>query len=155
MHQENRYFELFVSGNYLRLTIIKHQFPNAQDDWDKNILDVKVSVKSGAFLGELDTIFMTTDFESFKQQLRNLYINLNGTATFSGYEHSDMIKLRGNGLGHLNVECQLTESNIPLNELKFELDLDQTFLPSIINQINLITKEFPIIGDFSKIKNEY
>lgn len=155
MDQEFLFFELKDSGNSLRLTVLKPSYPTSVEDWDKNYLDVKITANTGAFSGEFNTNFMTTDFENFKQQLRRLYDNLKGTANFGGYEHSDMIKVTGDGIGHLNAECKLLESSIPLNELTFELSFDQTYLPNIIDQLNQITREHPIIGDNSRITNEY
>ena len=98
---------------------------------------------------------MTTDFESFKQQLRRVYNSLKGSANFHCLEHYVNIVVTGDGIGHLNAKCTVTESTFPLNELTFELEFDQTYLPNIINQLNRITRTNPITGDFSQLRNEY
>lgn len=155
MEQEPVFFELTDSGNFLRITVLNQSYTNASDNWDKNWINCRIQAKSGAFSGTFDAQFMTTDFESFKQQLRRVYESLKGTANFHCLDDYVNIIVTGDGIGHLKAKCTLMESNIPLNELTFELEFDQTYLPDIISQLNNITRTFPIIGDFSKLRNEY
>lgn len=155
MEQEPTFFELSDPGNFLRVTVLGLSHPNATDDWDRNWINCRFEAKSGGFTGNFEGTLMTTDIESFKQQLKRVYSSLKGTANLESLENYLSIVLTGDGIGHLEARCTLRESNLPLNELTFELEFDQTFLPNIMNQLNNITRTFPITGNFSSLKNEY
>jgi len=147
MTEENIYFEISESGNFIRIELIKQSNPNAELDWDKNWLKGLVKVKAGGFSGEFKADFMTVDFVSFKNELTKLYDKLNGIATFSTLESQVEIKIVGDGIGHLNAECEVMDYAGIGNKLEFEINFDQTHIPKIINQLEKITNRFPKIGD--------
>lgn len=155
MKEENSIkIEFKDSGNFLRITPIGLNFPNAELDWDRNWLTANIEFYSGSFHGAFQGDFMTVDFEIFKQELRQLYKSLTGTANFNCDDRYVMIKMEGDGLGHLLTNCQLSDDGGISRKIEFKLQLDQTQLPDLINSLNNLTKEFPIRGNF-QIKNEY
>jgi hypothetical protein len=155
MDQGLTFFELSDSGDFLRITVLNKSHPNAESEWDQNWVNCRIETKSGAFSGLFEGALMTTAFERFKQELRQLYDTLEGTANFHSYDDYATIVATGDGIGHVNAKCTLRDSHVPLNELTFELALDQTFLPHIINQLNNITRTYPIIGNIGERKNVY
>ena len=129
-------------------------FPKAENDWDKNMISAKIIVKTNAFCGEYEAELMTVDFEKFKQELRLLYQELDGHASFECLEHYLSIQVQGDGLGHFTADCIANEKPwINDSELRCKFYFDQTQINDLVYQLDLITKEFPIVGDF-KIKNE-
>jgi hypothetical protein len=96
---------------------------------------------------------MTTDFELFKRQLKTLYTDLNGTATFKPLEEQLTLDIKGDGIGHFEADCVATPQPHTGESLSLSFSFDQTSLPNLINQLDIITKSFPINGDFL-IKNE-
>ena len=148
------YFELFDSGNLVRLEpieLIKHQ---SEHDWDKNWIKTKVTVRGGKFSDQYIGNIMTVNFEKFKQELVKLYDNLGGTATFHDLEGFLKLKINGDGLGHFEVNVKACDQpGIYGSELTFSLAFDQTELKTLANQLHTITRQFPIIGEFN-IKNE-
>jgi len=64
-----------------------------------------------------------------------------------------VLNIKGDGLGHFEVECATTDKPGNGGTLSFSLSFDQTELPRLINELDKITKAFPIKGDFN-IKNE-
>jgi hypothetical protein len=147
MTEENIYFEISESGNFIRIELIKQSNPNAEMDWDANWIKGFVKVKAGVFSGEFKAEFMTVDFVSFKIELEKLYDKLNGIATFNTLESQIEIKIIGDGIGHLNAECEVMDFGANGNKLMFEINFDQTHIPKILNQLEKIINKFPKIGE--------
>lgn len=148
------YFELFDAGDIVRLEPLELIKYDSDLDWDKNWIKTKVTVKGGKFSGQYSGDFMTVDFEKFKQELSRLYNDLKGTANFNDLEGYLELKIIGDGIGHFEVNVKACDQpGVNASELTFTMTFDQTELKELVNQLNRITKKFPIVGDF-KIKNE-
>ena len=146
-------FEIFNSGDFIRIEEIKTSFHDAEMDWDKNWLLAKIAIKAGSFSGQFNANFMTTDFEMLKRDLKNLNINFSGTAHFEPLENQVSLKISGDGLGHFDVNCTAIDESGCGVKLIFTLNFDQTELSRLINELEIITKSFPIKGDL-RITNE-
>jgi hypothetical protein len=149
----NTYFEIANEGDIIRIEPLSLTFPKAQLDWDRNWIKTKVTVKGGVFGGQFVAEFMTTDFEIFKRQLKNLDNDFNATATFEPLEQQLVLKIKGDGLGHFEVDCEATPEPHLGQTLIFSINFDQTQIKEYVRQLDTITKAFPIDGDF-KIHNE-
>ena len=145
------YFEIRENDNYIRLEPIEYLYSNSIHDWDKNCIQTKVSVKGGQFSGEYFADLMTTDFESIKQELRELYNNLNGKLLFNDLEYFLEIVISGNGLGHFIAEVTTNDrgSELSTSKLTFYLEFDQTQINDLVKQKDLITRAFPITDDLN------
>ena len=147
-------FEIFDSGNLVRLEPIELIKYDSGLDWDRNLVKTKVTLKGGKFSGQYVGDFMTVDFEKFKQELSKLYDNLNWTANFIDLEGYLNLKIIGDGLGHFEVNVLACgQPGIDGSQLTFKMSFDQTQIKELVYQLDLITKEYPITGDF-RIKNE-
>lgn len=146
MSEEKTYFEISESGNLIRIQLIGLNQPNAELDWDKNWIRGIVKVNAGAFSGEFKADFMTTDFMNFKNELAKLYEKLNGIATFYTLEEQVLVKVVGDGIGHLKADCVVMDNVGIGNRLEFEIDFDQSQIPKILNELERITAKFPQIG---------
>ncbi|MBI5540796.1 MAG: hypothetical protein HY951_12100 [Bacteroidia bacterium] len=153
MTQQDLFFEISDSVNFVRLEPIALVRENSQLDWDNNWIKTKVIVNCGAFSGQFVADFMTVDFEKFKQEFELLYSNFKGSAIFSGLEKQLELNILGDGLGHFEVNVKASDKPNEGNELTFLLSFDQTQIKELIWQLDTITKRFPIVGDF-KIKNK-
>ena len=141
-------FEMFGSGDFVRLEPIELINYNSDLDWDKNWIRTKVTVKGGNFSGQYVGDFMTVDFERFKQELSKLYDNLNFSASFNTIEGYLDLKIIGNGLGHFEVNVLACDQpGIDESQLKFKMSFDQTQIKDLVYQLDLITKKYPIVGD--------
>lgn len=146
INENSTYFEISESGNSIRIELVDYNYANAVSDWDKNWVHGIVNVKAGAFNGEFKADFMTLDFEVFKTELEKLYENLNGIATFHTLEEQVVVKVTGDGIGHLKADCVVMDYAGMGNRLAFEIDFDQTHVPEILNQLNGIVTKFPRVG---------
>ena len=147
MTEENTYFEISESGNFIRIELLKLSHLNAEMDWDANWIKGFVKVKAGGFNGEFNAEFMTVDFISFKTELTKLYDKLNGIASFQTLENQVDIKIKGDGIGHLNAECEVMDFAGMGNKLIFEINFDQTHIPKLLNELGKIISKFPKIGE--------
>jgi hypothetical protein len=140
------YFEIKEGSDFVRVEVLKQNFPDAELDWDKNSVSCWVSAKAGLFSGKFKADLMTTDFKIFKKELEILYEKLDQGATFEGYEYQVTVRIKGDGIGHLHAKCWLMDHVGIGNELKSELNFDQTELPKLIEQLEKITTKFKVFG---------
>lgn len=149
INDDSTFFEISDNGNLIRIELVKYNHPNAELDWDKNWVCGIVNVKAGAFSGEFQADFMTLDFVVFKNEMEKLYDKLNGIATFHTMEEQVLIKITGDGIGHLKADCVVMDYTGIGNCLKFDVEFDQTHIPGILNQLNRIINKFPKVGELN------
>jgi hypothetical protein len=148
-------FEIKNGGDFIRINAIGLLLPNADLTWDRNWIDTNIEVNVSPFRGKYRASLMTVDFEKFKQELKRIYKDLNGVTMFDSLEGDIEIKINGDGLGHFTASCIARDTTTPDgSQLEFSLTFDQTQIPGLINQLDEITKQFPIIGDEFRIRNE-
>lgn len=146
------YFEIFDTGNFIGFEPLTLNFSNAENEWDRNWVQTKVTIKGDTFSGEYIADFMTVDFEMLKREVKLLDDDFNGSVTFQPLEQGLSLNIKGDGLGHFEVGCTAKPPNTS-EILSFSMNFDQTSLSGLINQLDKITKAFPIDGNF-RIKNE-
>ena len=147
------YLEFADAGNVIRIEPIALTFPKATLDWDRNWVKTNVTVKCGVFSGQFVAEFLTTDFEIFRRQLKKLDNDFNASATFEPLEQQLVLKIKGDGLGHFEIDCEATPQSHLEQKLTFSMNFDQTQIKEYVRQLDRITKAFPIDGDF-KLHNE-
>ncbi len=146
-------FEICDEDDFIRLEPIQVYDNTSQLDWDRNCIRTKVTVNGGVFSGQFMADFMTTDFELFKRQIRNLETDFKGTAKLEPLERQLILNISGDGLGHFEVKCSASDEPVYGGTLSFILSFDQTELAKLIIELEKITNAFPIKGNFN-IKNE-
>jgi len=147
-------FELKNTESLLQIEPVKLVFPNAETEWDRNVVQTIIRIKAGGFSASYNAEILTFDFEKLKQGLDLLYSDLKGSFSFECMERYLTIKVSGDGLGHFNGYCiAIDKPGTDENELHFTIFFDQTQIRSLVNQLDIITKAFPISGDF-KIRNK-
>ena len=145
-------FEIQDSGNMLRLEPLELAYPDSSSDFDNNWVKTKINVVGGVFSGGYITELMTVDYEKFKRELSALYNNLKGKVIFADIEGSLKVELRGDGLGHFEVDVLVCDKPCFGAKLNFIISIDQTCIKPMVKQLNEITKRFPITGEF-KMRN--
>jgi hypothetical protein len=147
------YFEIFDGGDIIRVEPYQAIKYDSALDWDRNWIKTKVTVKGGAFSGQFVADFMTTDFELLKRGFKILDKDFSGTAIFEPLEGQLKLNISGDGLGDFEVKCISQDQPGIGGTLSFILSFDQTELARLINELDKITKAFPISGDMT-LKNE-
>ena len=113
--------------------------PDERDDW----VSATISVQAGAFTATIDATLVTCDFPRFRRQLESLYKTLSGSANFDTIERQIQIECLGNDRGGIAINGPVQDRVGDGNELKFRFDVDQTYLPRIISELQDIESEFP------------
>lgn len=126
-------FKISDHPNYLSVEIV--------DFSDSHWLEVDVKLKGGAFQGSYKAAFNYFSFEDLFNELVKINKSLNGTAEFNTLEHQLDMKIIADGLGHIKFEITARDSSsVESNEFQCSLNIDQTQLPELINQLNATNK---------------
>ena len=131
----------------LSIWIRDREFPEAQDFYDGNWLNLRATVRSEhASVTTEGAILMTSDFERFRDQLVAMHKSVSGEASLSGYEPNLSVSLKASQLGHISGQIEITHDH--LNERhRFEvIGLDQTYLPELIASCDAILERHPVMN---------
>ena len=91
------------------------------------------------------TILMTTDFEEFRNQIAVMHKTLTGEASLSGHEPNLNVTIRMNRLGQIGGEVEITPDYMTERH-RFDIGLDQSYLPALMTSCDAITQRFPTVG---------
>ncbi len=112
--------------------------------YDDNWMRGRVAVHGGAFSGQYQACFQTTDFLSFLSELNTLYETLKGSAKFETLEGQLSILATGNGRGQIGIEVIAIDTPGMGAVLKTVFEIDQTELLTSIRQLKKLVVEFPV-----------
>ena len=117
--------------------------PDSLDFWDGNWVRCKILVRVPAFEGTLDGSVRIDEIARFRNQVVDLYRMLNGVAAFETLEKWFWIRMIGDERGHVRLTGHMSDDPVDGNILSFRLILDQTFLPSLMKQLQLVLDLYP------------
>lgn len=145
MEDEELFFEIFDSGDFIRIVPIKYKYSGDSDVWDKNWLDIKIEVKADAFAAKYNADLRTYDFKTLKEYFEYIYNHLDGEFKFEDIEHHLEFNLKGDGIGHFEIYCIVTNNpGYMESSLSFYLSIDQTQIMPLVRQLDNIVSRFPI-----------
>ena len=129
-----------------RVEVQVHRYERAPvgEHYDDNWVYVSVLFSIGAFAGNYKATFLTSDFVDFREGLRALHQSLEGVACFSTLEDQLTLKLTGDGRGHIELKGIAIDAPGTGNRQAFELALDQSYLPSVLKELDEIVRSFPV-----------
>ena len=111
---------------------------------DDNWLTSQIQVCAGGFRGKADAAIVTEELAAFLTQLRPLYNTLLGTAQFSTMEGQLLLRLIGDGKGHIELTGEVADQPGIGNRLNFTLRFDQSQLGASIRDLDKVASEFPV-----------
>lgn len=129
-------FQLWVHGR---------QYPEAEDQWDGNWLNVTVHLgQSGASVWATGPILDSIGLMRFRDELARLYETLSGEAVLESHEPNVRVRVASSdGAGHLHVRAEITPDNLSQGHW-FEFEIDQSYLPATVAQLESVLMEFPV-----------
>jgi len=131
------------------LWVFGRQFPDANDYWDGNWLNVRARAEApGASVVAHGAIVHTSELAGFVEQLESLYTNLVGEAALRCMEPNLQIVLRGDALGHVAVKVMMTPDHMTQSH-EFKFDLDQTYLGPFLNGCRSVLSRWPVRAETS------
>jgi hypothetical protein len=131
----------------ITLAVWRRVHAPAENYWDGNWLSTEIRIAVGSFKGQIDADLRAEEFERFKNQLQNLHDGSVGHAEFETVEGWITLHLVvTDGLGHIRCDGTVTDQPGIGNRLTFSLDLDQSYLPQLIADLDELTTNFPVVG---------
>jgi len=111
------------------------------DDWIGGDAEIKVR----GFHASISADFEPIDFQIFETELRTLYENLSGKAELRPTEEQLTLTLQGNGRGGIEVAGTAWFVACYGSKLDFEFEIDQTFLPAVLEQLSSINTKLQVV----------
>jgi hypothetical protein len=130
----------------LVIDVFERERPQSTDYDDGNWLHASVQIHVGGFDGRVSGNLRAEEFVDFRDEVAALHHSLDGDANFRTMEDWLTIEMRGDGRGHIEVKGQLHDDPGSVNRLTFRLELDQTFLASILAGLDEVVTRFPVRG---------
>ncbi len=134
------------SGDHVSIEVLRRERAGESDYWDGNWLETIVEVRAGAWAGKFPAHLRSDEFQAFRQEVARLYDRLEGTAEFSPIEPWLMVRLVGNGRGGIAVEGEACDKIGTGNTLQFRGEIDQTYLPQLLKELDEVLRTFPVVG---------
>jgi hypothetical protein len=131
-------FQLWVHG---------WQFPEARDKWDGNWLNVTVHCgQAGASVWAAGAILDTIGLLRFRDGLERLHQTLSGQAVLESHEANVAVRVTAvDRAGHVRVRADITSDHLTQGHW-FEFEIDQSYLPAAVAELELILVAFPVRG---------
>ena len=133
----------YSEHEYLELDVVNNAPFAKEDSIGGTWLKIVVSFVLGGFRGKVTGELLADELRSFQTGLENLYKSLSGKASLSTLEGWLFIEIIGNGRGQMMMNGEIIENPGRRNTFQFELDLDQSFIPPILSDLEKIVKTFP------------
>jgi hypothetical protein len=128
------------------LWVRDRQFPGNSDYWDANWLIVRAEMRaSGAIVEVEGPILHIPEIVRFRDELSSLNETLSGSAQLLPMEPELRLTLTAQSLGHVSVDLSITPDHLNQTHT-FEFGTDQSYLPMLLNSLDRLLSEFPIIG---------
>jgi hypothetical protein len=135
-----------LSGEHVSIEVIGYEFPESTDVDDGNWLISVISVRAGIWQGRIRALLRTEDFPEFSRQIKELYQNPIASAKFGTMEEWLELTFTSDRYGHINVEGSALDDPGIGNELRFHFQIDQSFLPAILESLEALGVAYPIRG---------
>jgi flagellar motor component MotA len=128
-----------------RIEVQVHDYVPEHGDGQPTVCWVPVSVliSVGAFSGRCEATFQTSEFVAFRNELQALHQSLEGSAHLDTIERQLDLKLTCDRFGRIALEGVAEDKVVNGNRLEFSLTLDQSYLPSVLDDLHAILETFP------------
>lgn len=137
-----------------RLSVLGWQFAEATDDWDSNWLRVSATYAGLGSRIDLSGSFLdTVSFARFAEELASMQVTLTGSATLASVEPNLALALNfSDQLGHIEATLEMTADHMAERH-SFKFGIDQSDLPQLTKQIEVIRAAFPVRGSRTQSKH--
>ena len=99
-----------------------------------------LSMRSGSF-ALIDHMFYFDNLPDFRDQIRSIYKNLEGTATLRQRYENECLEVIATTRGHVTVKGHFETYTPEINRIDMEFILDQTYLPALISSLDHAIQE--------------
>ena len=128
----------------LSIWIHQRQFPESEEFWDANWLDITAGCEaSGAQVETSGSILHLTELDKLLRECRQMHASLSGKASFVCMERELDLKLEMQTGGRLTMEVKITPNHLEQKHW-FQFEIDQSYLPELIRDCQQILEKFPL-----------
>ncbi|MFC1853746.1 hypothetical protein ACFL27_26480 [candidate division CSSED10-310 bacterium] len=131
----------------LKIWIHGRQFPDCDDYWDGNWLNVT------AFCGTAEACVWTgghiihlSEISHFRIGAARLYQEISGEAELPCLEPELAVELKSQDLGHIEMIVNITPDSVSQAH-RFIFNIDQSYLPPLIADCDEILEKYPLVGE--------
>lgn len=134
----------------LSIWVHQRQFPNSTDYWDGNWLVVTASCEaSGAIVWTKGPIIHLPEIERLMTSAQQMHASLSGTAELGCIEPELDFRLNMTGQGRIEMEVNITSDHL-VQEHCFRFELDQSYLPKLVNDCAKVLAKYPVKDESSE-----
>lgn len=138
--------EFVVRGNqgcFIRITIDDvYGFPNTTSHFGGYDAKGIAEIKSGNYYVKGELWFSTGEIYEFYNQLVRCWTDLEGVATFWTSETNLKLEVKFNNRGHVVIVGYFKEFALRDNELKFEIESNQSFFQETLDGLRAIVNDY-------------
>jgi hypothetical protein len=143
---EPEYFELRGEGRDCIILVLAEVqgFPDAIGHWGGYDVDAIVKIAAGDFQVKSKFYTSTGEIQSFFSQLLLCNDSLHGNAAFTSYEENLAFVVRYDISGQVLITGKFRSNDQRANELRFEIQSDQTFIQSTVKQLQSLAAKYAV-----------
>jgi hypothetical protein len=135
-----------IKLNGLQIWIHGRQFPNDEDYWDGNWLNVTAHCGyHGADVWTSGAILHVPDIARWLDSLEWMNKSLSGEADLVSLEPELVVELKMDSLGKISMRVEITPDHIT-QEHNFQFEIDQSYLVGLIESCRRVIAKYPIRG---------
>jgi len=128
----------------LELWVLDRPYLDSELAWDRNWLDIKVKYKSEWSLIEFCMQIRVIEIQSFMESCETVNRLLDGEIQLECLESNISLNLRIDKQGQIKGDLIITQ-HPDIEKHEYEINIDQSYLPDIINQCKIILNKYPNI----------
>ena len=121
--------------SFIALEIHGYEHPDTTWPVDANRLLATMTYRAVRTGDELPITVETHDLVRLRRQLADAHEDLRGTISFAPSDGRFSLVAQGDGRGHYPMQCRCTRGARGVTLATFEIELDQSYLPDIIEQL--------------------
>ena len=134
-------------AEHLTIVVLGREHAGADDYWDGNWVIASISIAVGGFTGTVRASLRMDELHRFNEGLKFINQNLFGAAVLESMEHWISLTVKAESRGRIEISGELSDGAGAGNVLSFDLaEVDQTYLPGWISDLDDIEKAYPVIG---------
>jgi hypothetical protein len=106
-------------------------------EWLEGLIDFDMK----GFKSKFKFSLMLGELISFLEDLKKFNSTLKGQAAFANIEDNIKLTFSTDGLGHVLIKGLLRDQTYSV-KTSFDIESDQTFLPTLVNEVDQIVKHY-------------
>lgn len=147
--QDSYTIEIKGGASMLQIVLLERLYPNASDKSDKDIISAEVRFSTGHMHGKCSANIWSAELEALKNLFIKLQTNVGEALNeeFEFMEEAVKFNISTSKTGQIDTEVTVCPNPAVIEYAKFILDLDQSYLPNIINTLEEALVKFPKGGN--------